>query len=376
MIHRLRRAAAINRLAALTGVGQRSADDVPPDLVIAEYLRRTINALAQPESTGGWKPVYVTTLTNQVRRQLAPVWPTLERVLNKRPSVEEQKREGDTLGDPVRRVLEALDDLREIAHLGRGYWLPTPLRFVSLPGVDSVLVVGGLSTSELRRYLHTKVTTSWIARVLDKKHLPADALDDRTRWQSFENWQGSPVDALQDWAREKMKNARRTLVPSASGVRDFEIYSPGLRTNQPQFFRWVPAREMPRAPTELLLCRASERGMFAVRRYWLGTTAGPRGALHAVDESPIDSKDVRRLQYALDQLSGFPTTVHFHQDSSATLFHFKSLLPPEERRLLIAFGKDESIRAGRLPQLFRFASESATVIQTALKRLGVRLVTR
>src|SRR5438046_1119647 len=84
----------------------------PADQVIAESLRRSLCWLASQARADQAEPVYVTSLTNHVREQLAPLWPSLHRSRHRRPSQQEQQVEGDTQPDPVRRVLHALSDLR------------------------------------------------------------------------------------------------------------------------------------------------------------------------------------------------------------------------------------------------------------------------
>jgi len=99
------------------------------DPIIAEYLRSGLYALAVPPGIDARpEPVYVTRLTNLVRLQLSPIWPELDLRRDVRPSDLEKEREGDIHPDPVRRVLDGLNDLRDVCELGQGYWLPCPVR--------------------------------------------------------------------------------------------------------------------------------------------------------------------------------------------------------------------------------------------------------
>lgn len=345
------------------------------DQVIAESLRRTLCWFASRTRPEQVEPVYVTSLTNHVREQLSPLWPSLHRSRHKRPSQAEQQLEGDTQPDPIRRVLQALSDLREAEHVGDGYWLPTPVRFVDLPAEEVVLIVGGLDTITLRRTFHPRVQVLWITRTLERAMLPPAAFEDRALWQALPDYLGDPPASLSDWTQALLRRASRSLKPSAAGYTRFEVYSPKAERTRLQYYRWIQVDRLPRRPEGVVLCRASEGYQLGPRRYWLGTIGEFRGERRADAESPIDPKDVLRLQYGIDLFEECPTRVLVGPRGDDILVQFENFLPSEERRLLLAFGMEESERPGRLPTVYRFRRERFSLIQVAIEGLGLTVRT-
>lgn len=362
------------RLAVAVGLGPSDGVSVEPaDQVIAECLRRSLCWLASGGRTGLEEPVYVSAVMNHVREQLSPVWPTLCRSRNKRPSQSEQQREGDTQPDPIRRVLQALSDLREAEHVGDGYWLPTPVRLVDLPSADTVLVIGGLDTAELRKVFNAGVQVAWIARTLKRAVIEPAHSQDRTLWQTLADYLGDPPESLNDWTTAFLNSAATQLKPSASDYARFEVYSPKTQGGRPQYFRWVGTDRLSKLPAGIVLCRATEGYQFGPRRYWLGTITEYRGEARAERESPVDPKDITRLQYGFDLLEKCPTRVLVRQRGEDVLLQFESFLPPEERRLLIALGKEESERPGRLPLVYRVPRERFEDLQRRIDGLGLTI---
>lgn len=344
--------------------------DFPPDPVIAEYLRGALALQAAGKPSGEWVPVYITSVTNQVRRQLSPLWEGVGDKA-KRPSQVEQESEGDKLPDPVRRLLEALEDLREVTHVGNGYWLPGPTRFVALPNSDRVLVVSGLTTATLRRLVHPHIRLSWVARLLPSDSLPQSILDDRSRWQSWDDWRGFPPADLGKWTSERLEESSVGMAPSAPDITSFEVYSPVLACSELQAFRWVDARQLSTPPKGLSLCRASDGGRFAIRRFWLGTIATHSGVICAEKECPVLPQDLRRLQYGLDQHLKRPTVVQFTRIGERVAITLRNPLPAEERRVLVAFGKEKSIRRGHFPLIFEVELAQSDLVRRVLLDLGV-----
>ena len=111
-----------------------------------------------------------------------------------------------------------------------------------------------------------------------------------------------------------------------------------------------------------------------MRRYWLGTTTRHRGVTRATAEHPIAPASVRRLQYGIDLFEGAPTQMQLTHVANVTELTMTNPLPPEERRLLVAFGEDRSPRPGKFPLRYRLDPSAWAAIQPLLEKLGVRLV--
>lgn len=369
-IHHLSRAEAEAALARQWRVPQRSlAGDSPPDEVVAEYLRAHLTAQCGFDRRRV-EPVYVTAVTRRVREQLAPFWQDLANSSSGKDAGEDPVQ-----ADPVRRVLEALDDLRDAEHIGHGYWLPTPVRLVSLSS-ETALVVGGRPTADLEALLDCKVSRTWITRTVSRDDLPTRWLADQRRWQPLDEWMGSPPRDLSAWLAAERKRARANLLQSSSDVRDFEVYWPPIaRPAEPQWFRWLDPRELAEAPDDLVLCR-TRGGYFSQRRYWWGTlTGGPRG-LRPKREAAIPPRALRRIQYAIDMQHENPTAARLDPDDDGVVVVLRSAVPAEERRLLFALSTDVSERPGRYPIRLRVPRRHVEAVQRSLTTLGIRLIRR
>jgi hypothetical protein len=138
----------------------------------------------------------------------------------------------------------------------------------------------------------------------------------------------------------------------------------------------MPLEQFSKVPEGLALCRTTERYQLGPRRYWLGTIAAFRGEVGADKEYTVDPKDVLRLQYGIDLRQTFPTRVLIRQRGEDVLVQFENFLPPEERRLLIAFGREESETPGRLPLVYRVHQQHFALIQQrVIEGLGLAVRT-
>src|SRR6185437_10576224 len=107
--------------------------------------------------------------------------------------------------------------------------------------------------------------------------------------------------------------------------------------------------------------------------YWLGSIREYRGKIYADGEFTIDPLNVARLRYGIDLQEGRPTRAVVSTERDDVVVRLENFLPAEERRLFIAFGKDESPRPGRLPSVHRFRRELFTTIRGALDGLGIAI---
>lgn len=364
---------AIKKILQLNRINSSLVHTEPFDLVIAEYLRKTLFNLACTSMPNtNFEPIYITRLTNSVRRQLSPLWPNLNLSQEKRPSTLEQEAEGDIHPDRVRRILEILEDLRDFMEVENGYWLPTPVRLIQPPEKEKVFVVGGAATADLSSILGADVKLSGFMRYVDRKALPEPILKDETWWQSYEDWLGDSPKDLRAWTESSLSKARQRLRPSASNFINFEVYYPLAQVSPLQFFRWIRFEELSKIlitpPGDLFLCRTlSQRFQTAPTKYWFGAIT--MNTLK--NEAPVLSRDVRRLLYGLDLICDSPTQAVWETGGVIIL---RSWLPQEERRLLLALGQDVSPKFNRLPLRYRINSEWQDLIISALRNLGIRMV--
>jgi hypothetical protein len=363
------------RLLLDIGILRHENLETPSDQIIAEYLRQNLCALATSPGTDNIsRPVYVTHLLNRVRAQLRPLWPQLDTSTQHLPSLREQEQEGDKHPDPVRRVLDALHDVRDVADVGDGYWLPGPTRLVALSH-SKALVVSGLGTRDVSTLLNTQVRFTWIARTVKRGALPTAIVDDPTWWQPLDHWCGNETRSdLATWTERLIVQARRHAMQSGSSVTEFEVYAPERQRREPQYFRWIPVDDLSKPSSDLMLCRSATR-RFSPVRYWFGAVAKHDGAYRLVNEYPVAARDMRRLLYGLDMRADAPTHATVEPRGIGHLLTLRSWLPSEERRLLVALARDVSSIPGCLPLRFELALDHTTQAVDALRALWIDVQT-
>lgn len=346
---------ALEVIAEACGLAGRSFEDDLSDQIVSEYLRQTLYLLS-----GHGRPIHVSQLLSMVRRQVEALLPCSLRTSGEH-----------SLAEQASGILESLTKLGDVAKLRNGYWLPAPLRFILVPGMEQVLIVGGVSTTYLRRYLGHEVVVHGLGRFISRAALPEHICTDPNKWQDFSDWSGEVGGDLLQWTRAYIREARRRFRESASKFLDFEVYVPWLRREAPQYRRWIPFGELRREGVNLssrpLLCRGGSRSLGGGRRYWLGVV--DRDGLR--EEAPVDRKELRRLQYGLDLLWDAPTEATWVRKKNVLMLW--NLLPPEEERILVAVGRDVSDQPGRLPICMKIGSEWNEFINRRLKLLGIRV---
>jgi hypothetical protein len=245
--------------------------------VAADYLRHALCHVSCDGGLGPARAVHVHQLLGTLRRQLSnwipepdePPWLAEEGEdfgpLDEDPTLQDVELHGLSLW-----ALRQLTLLGDCGHRGRGYYLPTPARAVTLPS-GTTLVIGGLPTRILAEQLGREVRWAGLARVLVENRtnslagLPEQPLDD---------WVHRPSSSLGVWTEEVMTEAsKRAKATSGTDASAFEVYAPQLRPTQGQRNRWVtprtwrqPARSGEVTPA---LCRTRVRPY----RYWIAALA-------------------------------------------------------------------------------------------------------
>ena len=369
---------AITKISRLNGINGLTVEKESIDLVIAEYLRKTLCSL-----TGGisdyasdFRPIYITSLTNVVRRQLAPLWPELNLPEENSITVigEQTQTKADPLSDPIRRVLETLKDLRDVIEVGNGYWLPTPVRLIQLPAKETVFVVGGTATADLSRILGAEVKLSGFVRYVVKSSLSESVHRDKTWWQSYEDWLGNPPKDIKIWMEMIFSKVKQDLHKSATDFTNFDVYYPLFINSSLQYYRWIRFEDLVRKlntpPSYFVLCRTvSQHIQLAPTKYWLGSIT----LTSLKNESPVLPKDVRRMMYGFDYINGASVQAVWEPRG---VINLKNWLPSQESRLLIALGRNISPEPGRLPLRYQVKTEWHDFITSTLERLRIQVINK
>jgi hypothetical protein len=266
--------------------------------------------------------------------------------------------------DVTRKVLGCLEDIGDAIDCGDGYWLPSPIRFVRLPG-GRVIVLSGFSTRVLCKIISADIRAEGFARGLSGISPP---LEDE-RWQDLAAWRGV-VPELGQWTRATMAQAWKNLRQSAPDFADFEAYSPRTKHGTIQFYRWVRADTLGLIPRDLVLCRSSH-GL--PRNYWLGKLQIARGRTVLIAETQVPAVEVRRLQYGLDLEARLPTRAKVVREKHRATLFLPNPLPPEERRVLLALVASPEGFV-RPPFECSLSGEWLPEVLAMLKALGIQVV--
>jgi len=346
---------ALDKVSHSLGLNSKAMPSLLKTQIIADYLRHTLLTLSHTASTV--QPVFVTTLLNQVQRSLMPLWPQIF-----------GQREEDK--NPIRQVLDQLEQIREVANLGKGYWLPTPLRLVRLPS-SQILLIGGMDTKTLRSHFGNRVYASTgLARRIKTTDEAMCLVKEGIEWQRFEDWLGEDTDAdLQTWTTGLLEKAKKGLKPSGSEITEFDVYLPKLRDKKDwQNRRWVPAQQLTSIPEEIVLCRRRLKQTFT---YYFGLLKG-KNPVRLFSENKLDSKIERcKLLYGLDMRYNCSSRVEFeHYNDNEDKLIFRNWLPASQRRLLLAVGYEVH---EKLPLVYQFSKIYREDIFEHIQKLGIQI---
>jgi hypothetical protein len=347
--------------------------------VAAEYLRNLLCELSRPDASAPAEPVHASRIVGRLRQQLSPfLVPEQRRGLD--DQFFEDAEESDDASpqhevpDLPRQILGHLQLIRDVAHLGKGYCLPAPIRLVRLPDEENAaaptmaLVIGGLPTLDAERHLRTPLETVALLRMAQVKALPAEIREDQRCWQPWHRWLGRPPGSLAEWLSELQTEKRSQLRDASSEAGSFEIYLP-RRFRGGQCRRWVADADWDGDPEALHLCRRGGHG--TPRRYWLAMLGRTPAGARVEREAPVPRALAPRLLYGLDAQAGSTVPAEVTNCEAECALRLFNPLPREEKRGLLALAGPYAGFIGPPPWTFRFGRRWLAVITDILSGLGV-----
>jgi hypothetical protein len=371
------------RLVAWTGCSRSSGGrDGKLMRIVADYIRHALAHSNSSESLTA-QPVHVHQIRAAVRRQLGslfqdfdhPPWEDPDNSFATGPTSDPNTEPSVVVDDLVLTTLHALARIGDCAHLGRGYYLASPVRLVTLQS-GGALVIGGLPTKEVNAKAGISAHWAGISRALPPSIDPPGPSS--IPRQDLHTWSNLPTAPLREWTASILKGAtERGIRTAGSELTTFEVYAPRFQKAQQQKNRWIQAtrwRDDPLAGTNWWLCRSR----VSPRRFWLAYPDGALNGLTFSREQRIEYTQVRRLMYGLDQLADASISVRvveapgFPGEREVQLYSWPAW---EEYQLLIALATDMTMFEQRpLPLKLRVSDLWWPDVLAALEGLGVRFL--
>lgn len=275
--------------------------------------------------------------------------------------IQENFSRSDLSSQALKLALNAISSLREIEHIGKGYWLPTPTRVVYL-GNETALLLSIASTDELKRHF-SSVRRAGLGRLVamaQVSHLPT---------QSLKSWCGTYEVDTATWARTLIKSVKNDFRPSIvqTGLEAFSVKSvsrpPYITHHEPV---WLPIRDSRILVWNSVSLFRSRIG-FNHYRYFLGIVTGSIALL----EGP-SVKDNLSLQFGLASLIGKPLTVSVRSKVNSIYLKLPLTVPSSVKRLLSALCEINPHEFGYVWQCHK--AECWPTIKSAIQHLGCEII--
>lgn len=260
----------------------------------------------------------------------------------------------------LKRALDDISDLREVEHLGNGYWLPTPTRAVTLDE-DTSLLVSIAPTTELQRHFPS-------VRRFGLGRLVATAQVSRLPTQSLKSWRGASDSDIPAWAHTQIQSATNNFRPSIAPA-DLEAFSVKAANHvshtvcrEPSWLPFANGRVAAWNGVSLFRTKLGPNQY----RYFLGKVTRSRALLEGSAVA-----DRLSMQYGLASLLGEPLTVLTRSQGNMIVVTLPLTVPKSVRRLLSALFEMDPKRFGYV-WLCR-QPECWPTVKSALQELGCEI---
>jgi hypothetical protein len=176
----------------------------PPDreallrALVAEHIRALVFASAVREAeVGVVQRTHTTRLTASVRRNISSLT-------------------SDALSPPdgedvVLLTLAAMDELGDVVNTGGGFWLAAPLRFISCPGTDDLLAIGGIPRETVEHDTSSLINLAAASRIILSFDARNRAYIARSL-QPFDTWLGT-MEPIGTWTEVVLDTHRQRFSP-------------------------------------------------------------------------------------------------------------------------------------------------------------------
>jgi hypothetical protein len=261
--------------------------------------------------------------------------------------------------------MQMIGDATEV---GRGQWIATPLRIITLEGASDCLIAGSAPTGALKHLFSHSIACAGASRFVSTKSIARAGHRDVV--QSVDDWLG-PSSPLSAWT-DQVLASHEIRMEQASGlsVEQLELYAPDILRAQRRTGRWIPAGHVGRAIDGVRLCRP--RGAYArhySRPHFLAHFQFHEGELLLRSSAPIAHELTLRLRFGLDQLLGTPRQISITVSGPTFSIVRPSPLPdPENRIYALGWG---DLTAVTPSDRLTFSNYALPFVLNALQRLSI-----
>lgn len=274
----------------------------------------------------------------------------------------ESKKERLLQPEVDRELLDTLEEQGDVLSFTGGFWLPSPLRLVSLTA-NHYLLVGGIPTYLLPASIQNALHFHGSFRQIEGKATSTfqEGMESFISWQfqSLDSWMGPFPPMLDDLVQSfDMQELYSVAHQSDSSLEAYVVDD-----DEPQYMRW---QALSYVNDGRYLLRTST--LWGIRQYSIGTIRNRR-LTH--QSSELHDTDIRRLCYALDQRAGKPTWARWNAQRGELIL--MSELPGRERKFLSSVGTLQENRDGYYPRRWKVYPQFASSIEEMLAHLGIQI---
>jgi hypothetical protein len=319
----------------------------------AEHIRASISAPAlRAFSADDIRPVHTANVMASVRRNVAPwISPT-----------------GSEDEDNWPRLRDTLEALGDIAHIGDGYWLPAPTRFVELDGTTKCLLIGGSPYHSLFGQTRPALSSYVASRFVTKEKVRQLMFE----IESLDSWL-PPQRELSTWLKDAFARLKGALrLDHEVEIQHAEIYAPDLLRAQRKSGYWIAPEEFNDPSQDLRLFRSKPgKGWEHTRQYYVGSFVRRQGILTLSKSAKVGRDDAARIRFGWDISCNACRKVEVKLAERSFDMDLKFTLPAPESKIL-ALGWKPNAK----DQTLRFEISALPFVRAAFSRLHVSIFER
>lgn len=321
--------------------------------VAAEHIRATIWASGlRAFPATDIHPAHTANVMASVRRNVMPWF----------------SEAGQELEDDWPRLRDTLETIGDVAHIGGGYWLPAPTRFVEVEGTEKCLLIGGAPYYSLFGQSRPELTSYVASRFVLKEKVQQKKYE----LESLDTWL-PPERELRIWMKDAFARLKRNLQPDHGvEIQHAEIYAPDLLRVQKKSGYWIAPEDFNDPSQELRLFRSKPgKGWEFSRQYYVGLFARRQGVLTLSKSSKISRDDAARIRFGWDLRCNACRKVETKIGGRTFDIDMKFNLPEPESRIL-ALGWKRNAKENDL----RFEISALPFVRAAFARLHISIIER